>query len=106
MFTLKKLMTAALLTLGQAEANQFFFDMSSMMTPTTSWPAPNFVESLLNHHQAKQYQRPVINSGFLYNILKQNPEKLATNNHLLDQLLISKRGYHHLLYDEAMNLIQ
>jgi hypothetical protein len=39
-------------------------------------------------------------------LLKANPEKLATNDALLDELLISKRGYHHLLYDEVISLLR
>lgn len=31
---------------------------------------------------------------------------MATNDDLLNKLLISKRGYHHLLYDEVMELIK
>ena len=42
----------------------------------------------------------------LYNVLKSNPEKLATNDALLRELLISKRpAINHLLYDEVMVLM-
>jgi hypothetical protein len=30
---------------------------------------------------------------------------MAENDDLLDELLISKRGYSHILYDEALHLI-
>jgi len=43
--------------------------------------------------------------GELYRTLLENPVKLDKNDYLVNKLLISNRGYPHLLYDEAMKLI-
>jgi hypothetical protein len=60
----------------------------------------------LSNRQPDQSQYFSSSNGSLFKVLKSNPEKLATNDEMLNELLISKRGYHHLLYDEVMALIK
>jgi len=51
------------------------------------------------------FEAPSNQSGRLTKLFLENTERMETNNALLDELLISKNGYHHLLYQEVLDLM-
>lgn len=108
--SLKLIASSAMLAYTNARAELFFFNPNQnyldqyVPDQVYLWEQPQqyFIREFVN---TPKHQNTPKQSGDLYRLLKSHPERMETNDKLLDALLISKRGYHHLLYDEVIALM-
>lgn len=97
---------AALMLANNVTANDLFFSQGNKFYDFGIQSPVNQSPFELIHHPEDLHPHFAATYKPLTSLLKANPQDLATNDHLLDSLLITPRkGYHHLMYDEVIGLM-
>ena len=101
-----KTTVAAIMLANNVSAHDFYFSPGNRFYNFGIETAAGASEFDLIHHPEDLHPHFAATYKPLTNLLRKNPQDLSKNDHLLDTLFISPReGYHHLLYDEVMGLM-